>query len=107
MPSPTAADPVPRIPFKRLLTAVSDPTRWLILSELLKGEALPVVELARRLKVNPSTTSKHAWVLRRCGILLVGYGTLYRISPSFLVPGEPNALDFGAVVLRLDQMPGR
>ncbi len=106
MPSPSASEAMPDILLKTLLTAISDLTRWRVLAELLKGEPLPIYELARRLKVNRNTLSKHVAVLRNCGILWIGYGSLYRIAPAYLVPGQ-RALDFGAVVLRLDRLEHR
>ena len=94
-----APDPVPEPRLKELLDVISDPLRWRVLDELLKGEPLPTVELARRLHVPANTLSKHMAKLRRAGIVLVGYGSLYRIHSAFLVPGQ-RALDLGAVVLR-------
>ena len=82
-------------------TAISDKTRWRILDELLKGEALPAIELGKRLKVPATNISKHCVVLHRCGILKRDYG-LYKINPAHLIPGE-RALDLGAVVIRLDR----
>jgi DNA-binding transcriptional ArsR family regulator len=95
--------PQPHIPLATLLTAVSDRTRWRIFDELLKGEPLPVHELARRLGIRATNISKHMTVLHRSGLVLRGFGKLYRIPPAFLVPGQ-RALDFGAVVLRLDRL---
>lgn len=91
----------PQIPFDSLLTAISDKTRWRILDELFKGEALPANEIAKRLKVPATNISKHCVVLHRCGILRRDYG-LYKINPAHLIPGE-RALDLGAVVIRLDR----
>ncbi len=91
---------MPAFPSQSLLTAISNVTRWQILDELLKGEPLPIYELARRLKINRSTLSKHVAVLSLQGILVSGYGAVYRVAPRFLVEGE-RALDLGPVVLRL------
>ena len=82
-------------------TAVSDKTRWRILDELLKGEALLANEIGKRLKVPASNISKHCVVLRRSGILKRDYG-LYKINPGHLIPGE-RALDLGTVFIRLDR----
>ena len=96
-----ASATAPQIPFDSLLTAISDKTRWRILDELFKGEALPAIEIGKRLKVPATNISKHCVVLHRCGILKRDYG-LYKINPAHLIPGE-RALDLGAVVLRLDR----
>jgi DNA-binding Lrp family transcriptional regulator len=97
---------MPVIPLEPLLTAVSDLTRWRILDELLKGEALPVLELAKRLHVPATNISKHCTVLLRLGILRRGYGNLYSIPACFTVPGQ-RVLDFGAVLLRLDRLDAK
>ena len=96
-----ASATAPQIPFDSLLTAISDKTRWRILDELFKGEALPAIEIGKRLKVPATNISKHCVVLHRCGILKRDYG-LYKINPAHLIPGE-RALDLGAVVIRLDR----
>ncbi len=95
----------PTIPLANLLTAVSDLTRWRILDELLKGEPLPVQELARRLGASSANISKHCITLCNFGIVQRGFGNLLKIPDYFLVPGE-RALDLGAVVLRLDRLDG-
>ena len=97
----SASATAPQIPFDSLLTAISDKTRWRILDELFKGEALPAIEIGKRLKVPATNISKHCVVLHRCGILKRDYG-LYKIHPAHLIPGE-RALDLGAVVIRLDR----
>ncbi|MFA6561986.1 MAG: helix-turn-helix domain-containing protein [Verrucomicrobiia bacterium] len=94
---------IPVIPLGRLLTAVSDMTRWRILDELLKGEALPVLELSNRLHVPATNIGKHCAVLLELGMLRRGYGNCYSIPACFLVPGQ-RVLDFGAVLLRLDRL---
>jgi DNA-binding transcriptional ArsR family regulator len=100
--APTPA-PIPVIPLDNLITTISDRTRWHIFDELLKGEPLPVIELARRLGAPATNISKHMNVLRTFGLVTRGYGNLYRIPAPFLIPGQ-RALDFGAVVLRLDRL---
>jgi len=104
-PGPAAPDSAaPAIPFDILLTAIGERTRWFILRELIVGEPLPVIELARRLGAPATNIAKHAQFLHRSGILDRGYGKLYRIAPRFLVPGAPASLDFGAALIRLDRM---
>lgn len=94
---------MPRIPLSNIITAVSDLTRWKILRELVKGEPLPVKEIARRISAKPDSVARHCIVLHDFGIVLRGFGRLYRIAPPFLVPGEV-AVDLGAVVIRLDRL---
>ena len=106
MNTTTAPAQIPVIPLASLLNAVSDMTRWRILNELLKGEALPVLELSKRLGVESTNLGKHCAVLLQLGILQRGYGKLYRISACYLVPGQ-RALDFGAVLLRLDRLDAK
>jgi len=47
--NPTAHSAPPRIDLEKVLSAISSERRWFILRELAKGEALPVIEIARRL----------------------------------------------------------
>ena len=97
-------NPVPVLDLADILTTVSDLTRWRIFRELLKGEPLPGNELARRLGTTPSNMSRHLTYMASVSILQRGYGSLYRI-PAHFIAEEPNTLDFGAVVLRLDRLP--
>jgi hypothetical protein len=90
----------------RIVTAISDITRWRILAELSKGEALPTGELAKRLAAPATNISKHLTYLHRIGILQRGFGKLYRIAERYVVAGE-RTLDFGVAVLRLDRVPER
>jgi hypothetical protein len=103
MTTPASPAKAPVIPLNQLVTALSDKTRWRIFAELLKSEALPVVELSRRLGVPATNISKHVTLLRNFKLLDRGYGNLYRIPAHFLVPGE-NTVDFGQAVLRLDRV---
>ncbi len=95
---------VRRPSFDAILTLVSEKNRWLIYRELMKGKPLPALELAKRLGIDRSNMSKHLNMMARRGFLIRGFGSLYEIPPQFIVPGE-NALDFGAVLIRLDNMP--
>lgn len=106
MSTTPATAPMPDIPLESLQTAISDMTRWRILDELLKGEALPVGELANRLRVPPTNIGKHCAVLLSVGMLRRGYGQCFSIPTCFLVPGQ-RALDFGAVLLRLDRLDAK
>lgn len=103
MSTPATPAPMPTLPLANILTAISDLTRWRILDELLKGEPLPVKELARRLGVPATNISKHCTALCQFGIVLRGFGNLFKIPDHFQMPGQ-RALDLGAVVLRLDRL---
>ncbi|MBI5688087.1 MAG: helix-turn-helix transcriptional regulator [Verrucomicrobia bacterium] len=106
MTTTAATTQMPVIPLARLVNAVSDMTRWRILDELLKGEALPVSELSKRLHVPATNIAKHSAKLMQLGMLRRGYGDLYSIPACYLVPGQ-RALDFGAVLLRLDRLDAK
>ena len=90
--------------FETVLTIVAEKNRWRILRELMKGKPLPVSELAKRTGMERPNVSKHVIAMARRGFLTCGFGGLYEIPDKFRVPGE-NALDFGVVLLRFDQMP--
>ena len=106
MNTPATPAQAPVIPLENILTGISDMTRWRIFDELLKGEPLPVQELAKRLGVPSTNISKHVNLLLRLGMLKRGYGSLYSIPACYLVPGQ-RALDFGAVLLRLDWLDAK
>jgi DNA-binding transcriptional ArsR family regulator len=89
--------------FDALLTAIADKTRWKILRELVT-EPLPASELAKRVGTSAPNVSKHMRQLLRAGVVLRGYGNLYRIPAEFLRADE-RVLDFGPVTLRIDQQP--
>jgi DNA-binding transcriptional ArsR family regulator len=93
-PPPTAPDEVIR--------GLSNPIRWAILRELARGEPLPVAELARRLGSTPEALSKHAIKLHDAGLVVRGYGLLYRINPKLLIPDQPLSLNVGIAVIHLD-----
>jgi hypothetical protein len=91
------------ITFNALLTAISDRTRWKILSELMK-EALPSAVVAQKVGIPQTNATKHLNQLCRAGIVIRGYGYVYRIPAELIVSGQ-QAIDAGAVVLRLDRQP--
>ena len=90
------------IPLQSLLTAISNTIRWRIFDELLQHGGMTTIPLAERIGVEFSTLTKHMQLLKNLGLLEQGMGKIYSIPKRFLVPGE-RALDFGPVVLRLDQ----
>lgn len=100
--SSTPAKPsVTPLPLPKVLSAISSISRWYILRELMKGQPLPVCEIAARLRVSETSISKHVAVLLASGIVQRPYG-LYAIEPRFLVPGE-RSLDFGSILIRFDR----
>jgi DNA-binding transcriptional ArsR family regulator len=101
--NPSASTRTFPLPLNLVLTAVSDGTRWRILDELLKEDALTSAEIGRRIGIPMSNASKHMLQLKRCGLVTRGYGNVYRIPEAFRIPGE-RALDLGAVVMRLDAL---
>jgi DNA-binding transcriptional ArsR family regulator len=102
-PNPSSAAPVPEMmKVKHLSRVLNGIARWRILRELAKGEALPVKELALRAGCPAASASKHMLVLKKAGVVTVGYGRLYKLSPH-LQP-EPGCLrlDLGHCIIKLD-----
>lgn len=102
-PNPPAASQQPVVSVKDLSRALADPTRWRLLWELGQGEALPVMELARRVGRPASLISKHLGILRKAGLVVIGYyGRLYQYAPALrYVPGA-RTVDLGQCVMKLD-----
>lgn len=100
MPTPSAKNKL-SFPSERLLTAVSNIKRWRILSVMLSGELIPIIDLSKRIGEKPSATSKHVAVLVRAGIAQEGAGGLYRLADRFMASIESGELDFGHFVLRI------
>ena len=90
------------IKLKHLSRLLNVPARWRILRELAKGEPLPVHELARRVRCPAASVSKHMALLKQAGMVQIGFGRLYKLSPT--VPLEPGGqrLDLGHCILKLD-----
>jgi DNA-binding MarR family transcriptional regulator len=93
----------------RLLLTVGEPTRWLVLRELLRGKPLSVQELARRAGCRANQMSKHLAVLSKLGVVTLvpspdGDGR----KQCFVVPeifrrtdrAGRLMLDFGVCLLR-------
>jgi len=99
----SAAKTKPALKFESAADVLASPIRWRMLAELAKGQPLPVVEMARRLHLPATNISKHAAVLRDCGVIQRGFGSDYRIAEKYLVPGE-RAIDLGVALLRLDHV---
>ena len=97
--TPVSASPQPSL--TKVLPAIASERRWCILRELAKGEALPVCEIAHRLRATPGGISKHFAVLHASGIVRRTYGGNYDIDPRFRVPGQ-FAIEIGHALLRFD-----
>ena len=97
----------PLLSLDQVCRLVSDPVRWGILRELLKGEALPPLELARRVGRSRDAVSKHLGVMRRSGVVVTGFGRLYSIAPAFRAAcGADGTFDLGHCLLRLEVAKG-
>ncbi|MCX7007004.1 MAG: helix-turn-helix domain-containing protein [Kiritimatiellaeota bacterium] len=94
------------IPLETLARVLNDPVRWMILRELAKGEALPVVELGRRTGRSANMTSKHMMLMRAAGLVVAGYGRLYSLAPAVRPAPGATKLDLGHCHLILD-VPGK
>ena len=94
-----------RVSLRKMTLALKDPSRWKILRELAKGEPLPVIELARRVGRAQDSVSKHMMILKEAGIVVQGYGRLYRFAPTCQqIPGTMN-VDIGICILKLGSLP--
>jgi DNA-binding transcriptional ArsR family regulator len=87
---------------KHLSRVLNGLPRWRILRELAKGEALPVKELALRAGCPPASASKHMLLLKKAGVVTVGYGRLYKLSPQLQPEPGCQRLDLGHCIIKLD-----
>lgn len=107
MSGPAQSPVAPILTLEQICTLLSDRTRWILLRELLKGEPLPPMELARRAGRSRDAISKHLAMMRRAGVVVKGYGGLYSLSPPFRTGiGPGGTLDLGYCLLRLEMQPG-
>jgi DNA-binding transcriptional ArsR family regulator len=67
-----------------LMLSIASTPRRRALCELTKDDGLPVNELARRIGVSEASMSKHLSFMFKAGLLVRGYGRLYRIAPQYL-----------------------
>jgi hypothetical protein len=89
--------------FEFLLIAISSSIRWRILRELAQ-EPLPSGVIAERTGEEQYNITKHMRVLCKSGIVIRGYGNVYRIRPEIRVEGG-STLDLGVATIRLDRQP--
>ncbi|MFC7338796.1 ArsR/SmtB family transcription factor [Haloferula chungangensis] len=100
--SASASSPTPfkGLPLAQVLPAISSPVRCAILRELAKGESLPNVELARRLRTTPSAISKHFSVLYRQRVVSFKHGRY--VIASGLLSDDRQSINFGCLLIRLN-----
>lgn len=82
-------------------TALSDATRWRILLELGKGDALPVGELAKRTGRPPDAVSKHMALLRKSGLVERVFSTCYTLPAAIKPAPGATTIDLGPCLLKL------
>ena len=99
MPSPAPLSPP--LDVRQLARILSAPGRWHILDELVKGEALPVQELARRTGISREQTSKHCLFMRRLGVVVSGYGRLYSLAPAVVPRDGSQSIRLGLCTIHL------
>jgi DNA-binding transcriptional ArsR family regulator len=79
IPNPNSPAPVPLTSVQhnffaapsKLMLAVSDPVRWVVLRHLASGEPRTVLQLACKACRTPNQMSKHLRVLREAGALVL------------------------------------
>jgi DNA-binding transcriptional ArsR family regulator len=103
--SAPVASPIPLVAFNRLVTVVSDASRWRMVRALASGEMLMVSELAEVARVSADSASKHMALMRETGIVTQGRNRLYQLRPEFIVDRSERVVDFGYCLLRLNTIP--
>ena len=93
---------LPAVSFHALSSALGSPARWALLREVAMGDGLIIVELAERLGLSASNTSKHMKILRDTGLVIVNRAGNHRIAPERLLSKAEGLVDFGACLLRLN-----
>src|ERR1041384_2031090 len=87
-----------------ILKALSEPTRWQIVRELL-DQTLTVTELTKRVRATQYNTSKHIRILKEAGIVRTqkdGKHVRCSVEPAFAqkVKQKKNLLDVGCCTFR-------
>jgi DNA-binding transcriptional ArsR family regulator len=93
---------VPPITIKEALRAIGSFARWRMLRELASGEAREIGELARAGHCTYESASKHMRALRKAGVVVLGRGRLYSLSPSVQVDPDKREVDFGFLLARFN-----
>jgi DNA-binding transcriptional ArsR family regulator len=84
---------------RKLVLAISDEARWVLLAELADGEGRMVNDLARKIGKTSSATSKHLKVLRMAGILRLR-NRLHQLLERFRPAPGTREIDLGHCVVR-------
>ena len=83
-----------------MAVAIGSTVRWQILRELAKGQALPLAELTRRIKLEALTN--HMQTLITSGWVERKFGTLYALTDAVRVDTAAGVMDLGPLILKLD-----
>jgi DNA-binding transcriptional ArsR family regulator len=82
-------------------SALSDATRWRILLELGKGDALPVAELAKRTDRPPAAISRHMALMLKAGLVERVFSTCYTLPAALRPAPGATTIDLGPCLLKL------
>ncbi len=88
----------------RRLKAIADPTRWAIVTQLLRGPK-NVGELNISLKLDPTLLSHHLKILRDEGFVVFsreGKSKRYRLSPEVELTSSGRGINLGCCCLELN-----
>jgi len=99
VPSPETGSQPPALSRRKLVLALSDEARWVLLAELADGEGRMVKDLARKIGKDSSATSKHLKLLRMAGILRMR-NRLHQLVERFRPAPGTREIDFGHCVMR-------
>ena len=102
-PAPAGGQSAPARPvlsLERATAAVGNAVRWKILAALAAGEPLMVSEVAARVGLSPTATSKTLIYLRRLGVVEMTR-RLHHLARKLPQPA-PYQVDFGYFVARFD-----
>lgn len=80
---------------------LQDPARRRLLRELARSGALPVGEIARRIRINANRTTKNLRILKENGFVRRIYGHTYDLTPAIRPAPGATHFDFGEILLRI------
>ena len=108
-PLPAASEATTILDHQKVLNAVVDPVRRLLLKILSQGTPYDVTALAAKVRRRRDMAAKHLKVLRDCRLILPtkvpgadGRKTFHIVPPVYIKKDAVGrtALDFGSIVLR-------